>query len=59
MLAGATQASQTAGSYTLSASFASGYGEVYVTKSDRLKLGIGVGSYVYAEAYDGSGDVSD
>jgi len=58
MLAGATQASQTAGSYTLSASFASGYGEVYLTKSDRLKLGIGDGRYAYAEPYGGA-DVPD
>lgn len=56
MWAGATQTSQTAGSYTLSASFSGGFGEVYLTKSDRLKLGIGEGRYVYAEPYGGDAD---
>lgn len=57
MLTGATQASQTAGSYTLSASFAGGFGEVYLTKADKIKLGVAGGIYVYAEPYGGE-DVS-
>lgn len=53
---GATQTTQTAGSYSFSASFSNGYGEVYVSKSDRIKLGIAQGTYAYAEPY-GGGDV--
>ena len=57
LLTGATQASQTAGSYTLSASFSGGFGEVYLTRADRIKLGVASGAYVYAEPYGGE-DVS-
>lgn len=51
---GATQASQTAGSYTFSASFSGGFGDVYVSSSDRLKLGVGQGRYAYAEPFGGA-----
>ena len=54
---GATQTTQTAGSYSFSASYSNGYGEVYLSKSDRIKLGIADGTYVYAEPFGGE-DVS-
>lgn len=53
---GATQATQTAGSYSFSASFSGGYGEVYLTKADRVKLGISGGAYLYAEPFGGGDD---
>ena len=53
---GASQTTQTAGSYSFSASYSNGYGEVYLNKSDRIKLGIAQGTYVYAEPYGGDED---
>ena len=50
---GATQATQTAGPYTLNASYPSGFGTIRVLPSDREKLGIGQGTYVFAEPYCG------
>ena len=50
---GATQFSQTAGPYTMSATIPGGFGDVFMNKSDRIKLGIAQGTYVYAEPYGG------
>ncbi len=40
-LFGVTQASETAGPYTQSASYANATGDLYLTRAERLRLGIG------------------
>lgn len=50
---GATQFSQTAGSYTRSASFANPTGDLYLTKAEKLQLGIGRARVCVTTPYQG------
>lgn len=53
-MTGVTQTSTTAGSYSQSMTFANATGDLYISREEKVQLGIIGGKYCYAEPYGGT-----